>query len=182
MCYAIDAMNHHPNLRPLVAMDAHYDCAPPVDSAENAKAAPITGERVPTIEDWQQEVYENNVAHGWFEEDRPFAADVALLHSEVSEMLEAHRAWGLEDCTGTGGHARDCEVITWKVFVRGGAAPPCTCSRGALPKPEGVGSEMADVLIRLLDTAQRTGVDLRAEYCRKMEYNRTRPIKHGKAY
>lgn len=169
MCYTMDAMAHHPDLSPHQAIDAHYDCPPPVDSAENAKAAPMTGERVPTIEDWQREVYENNVAHGWFEEDRPFTSDIALLHSEVSEMLEAHREWGLEDATAARHH-------------HPGWAGPCPTNDCPLPKPEGIGSEMADVLIRLLDTAQRHGIDLRAEYERKMAYNRTRPIQHGKAY
>lgn len=178
MCYAMDAMNHHADLSPSAAMIAHYDCSPPVDSAENAKAAPTTGERVPTIEDWQREVYENNVAHGWFEEGRAFAMDVALLHSEVSEMLEADRQWGLKDTTHLSPieHLPACDGLLH--FRR--TDEDVRCKGGCLPKPEGVGSEMADVLIRLLDTAQRTGIDLRAEYERKMAYNRTRPFKHGK--
>jgi NTP pyrophosphatase (non-canonical NTP hydrolase) len=46
-------------------------------------------------------------------------------------------------------------------------------------KPEGVGSEFADLLIRLLDTCDVLGIDLEAEYERKMAYNRTRPYQHG---
>lgn len=50
-------------------------------------------------------------------------------------------------------------------------------------KPEGVSSELADVLIRLLSTwAQFVaphGWDLESEYERKMAYNRTRPYRHG---
>lgn len=156
------------------------------------------------------EVFEVNEANGWFEDDRTIGDDVALLHSEVSEALEAYRAWGYDDMTG---HP---------------AAP------GALPKPEGVGSELADVLIRLLDTIYRrdvvpawldltlakvpahrihgatsfgdviailhgviargdlngllphlvgaaefAGVDLAAEYARKLAFNRTRGHRHG---
>lgn len=104
-----------------------------------------------TIEEMQAEVYENNVAHGWFEADRSVGDDVALLHTEVSEMFEAYRVTGLLPSTD---------------FDTG--------------KPEDFGSEVADVFIRLLDTCQRRGVDLRAEYERKMAYNRTRPYKHGK--
>jgi len=44
---------------------------------------------------------------------------------------------------------------------------------------EGVGSEFADVFIRLLDYCSRFDVDLEAEYERKMAYNRTRPYRHG---
>lgn len=45
--------------------------------------------------------------------------------------------------------------------------------------PQGVASEMADIFIRLLDDCGRFGVDLFAEYERKMAYNRTRPYRHG---
>jgi NTP pyrophosphatase (non-canonical NTP hydrolase) len=48
-----------------------------------------------------------------------------------------------------------------------------------LPKPEGVGSELADVLIRLLDMADVFGLDLTFEYERKVAYNRTRAHQHG---
>ena len=111
-----------------------------------------------TLEEMQLEVTKNNKAHGWYDTTRTFGDDVSLLHTEVSEMYEAFRRWGVDDATGpvTGlGHQR------------------------TLPKPEGVGSEVADVFIRLLDTCERYGIDLRAEYARKMAYNRTRPYRHG---
>lgn len=41
-----------------------------------------------------------NRANGWYDTERPFDADVALLHTEVSEMYEAFRKnnWnGLKD-------------------------------------------------------------------------------------
>ena len=107
-----------------------------------------------TLEEYQQEVYEINVANGWFESERTFGEDVALLHSEVSEMLEAFRDSGLDDTT---------------------AVP----QDGVLPKPEGVGSEAADVLVRLFDTCHRAAIDLRFEFERKIAYNRTRGYKHG---
>jgi NTP pyrophosphatase (non-canonical NTP hydrolase) len=106
-----------------------------------------------TIDEMQAEVYENNHAHGWFEEERTVGDDIAHLHGEVSEMWEAFRVTGLADAT----------------------ANPVETS-----KPEGFGSEVADVFIRLLDTCERRGIDLLAEYERKMAYNRTRPYKHGK--
>lgn len=39
--------------------------------------------------DMQATVREVNEANGWWDIDRPFSADIALLHSEVSELFEA---------------------------------------------------------------------------------------------
>lgn len=117
-----------------------------------------------TIKEMQHEVWVNNVAHGWFEGDRSVGDDVALLHTEVSEMYEAYRKTGLDDATEDYVTARDGfgqEIATFQ------------------HKPEGFGSEAADVFIRLLDTCERHGVDLDWEYERKMVYNRTRSYRHG---
>ena len=111
----------------------------------------------------EAEVHEVNSANGWFDEERSFGDNIALLHSEVSEMLEAFRKWDLQDLTEHPG------IGTFKVGPDG----------MRLPKPEGVGSEAADVLIRLLDMTFRYGIDLGTEYRRKLSYNKTRGYKHG---
>lgn len=106
----------------------------------------------------QTEVVAFCIAKGW---SGPGSAPVtfgdamALLHSEVSEAVEAYRDHKLEDATGVSDDLR----------------PPS--------KPEGVGSEFADVLIRLLDNCDRYGIDLPFEYERKMAFNRTRAFQHG---
>lgn len=106
-----------------------------------------------TLEEFQQEIFEINDANGWFEKERSFGDDIALLHSEVSEMFEAYRDHGLKDAT-------DATVMD-------------------TVKPEGVGSEAADILIRLLDTCRRHDIDLRFEVERKNAFNRTRGYRHG---
>jgi len=102
------------------------------------------------LEEMAEEVYAWAVSKGWEPDpDRRFSEEVALLHSECSEALEAYRDWGFEDRTADGG------------------------------KPEGVGSEFADILIRLLHYSKVNGIDLQAEYYRKMAYNHTRSYRHG---
>lgn len=112
--------------------------------------------RTKTLEVMQAEVLEINARHDWGNgEPVPFQTAISNLHGEVSEAWEAWRKWGLEDMTGLVGQVAE------------------------IPKPEGVGSEFADIFIRLLDNCAAYGVDLRAEYERKVAYNRTRPVKHG---
>lgn len=102
-----------------------------------------------------------NRAKGWYDDKRSFGDLIALLHSEVSEMLEAWRDHGLADATEK---LRPDRYHKDPMFVF---------------KPEGVGAECADVLIRLVDLCARYGIDLEAEVDRKLAYNRTRPHRHG---
>lgn len=53
---------------------------------------------------------------------------------------------------------------------------------GVGTKPEGLGVELADVLIRTLDLMYMLGVDVDATVEEKMVYNSTRPAKHGKRF
>lgn len=111
----------------------------------------------------QEEVVRNTKEKGWYDTDRSFGDDIALLHSEVSEALEAYRDHGTESMQ----EHYDVRCIDDK--------RDCVCT----PKPLGVGSEFADVLIRLLDSCARYGIDLAAEYEAKTAFNRTRPYRHG---
>lgn len=130
------------------------------------------------LQELAQRVYEVNVANGWFEDDRRFAEDIALLHSEVSEALEAYRDWGVEDHTQA---ARDKDIrfiINSNPGMSSDDIERVNDTLGPL-KPQGVGSELADVLVRLLDTCLRYDIDLLAEFERKLEFNKTRGFKHG---
>lgn len=112
----------------------------------------------------QGTIYDNNFKLGWRGADvnePSFLETMALLHSEVSEAVEAWREHGLDDRT------IQPERLT------GFDGNP------ALSKPEGVGSEFADILIRLLDDCDLFGIDLAAEVFRKLEYNETRAFRHG---
>ena len=90
------------------------------------------------------------------EED--FPALLALIHSEVSEALEAYRKpeQGYPDGDAWG----------WI---------------GPNGKPEGILSELADVVIRIFDLVGALGMGSRfvSVLVAKMRYNRTRPHRHG---
>lgn len=82
-----------------------------------------------------KEIREVNVKLGWQPHNLTNGEVLALLHSEVSEALDAWRVGGFKDQTMPG-------------------------SKTALtpPKPEGVGSELADVLIRWIDNLDMFGI------------------------
>lgn len=103
-----------------------------------------------SLKEMQEEVEEFEKAKGWYDMPVTFLERMALIHTEVSEAVEAWREGGTADLTLHSGS-----------------------------KPEGVGSEFADILIRLLGDCRRSGIDLEAEYERKMAYNCTRPYRHG---
>ena len=46
-------------------------------------------------------------------------------------------------------------------------------------KPDGIPSELADIVIRVLDMAEAYDIDLQAVTERKMVYNDSRPYRHG---
>lgn len=108
-----------------------------------------------TLQEMSNEVHTYLVDHGWYDQPVSFLEAMALLHSEVSEAVEAWRMWGTKDMT-------------------------TAANAGGSQKPEGVPSEFADILIRLLDSAKRFGVDLEKEFRTKMDYNHTRPYRHNK--
>lgn len=98
-----------------------------------------------------QEIHENAVNHGWYDEPRTFGEIMVLCHSEISEAVEEYRA----------GHS-----------VR-------EIRRDVSGKPEGVPIELADTIIRLLDACGYYDIDIEKAVRDKHEYNKSRSYRHG---
>lgn len=80
---------------------------------------------------------------------RSLAEQIALMHSELSEALEEVR-----------------QQNPRPFYLKG-------------DKPEGWAVELADVVIRIMDTCGKYGQDLQGLVELKMKYNETRPHRHG---
>jgi NTP pyrophosphatase (non-canonical NTP hydrolase) len=85
---------------------------------------------------------------GWNVNPVSFRAAMCLLHSEVSEAADAWRVSGLADATQYLAHVHEDD----------GTVEGCPGCFQEQPKPEGVGSEFADILIRVLDDSDRFGL------------------------
>ena len=106
------------------------------------------------LTDLQREAHAIAKAHGWWDEPRTFGDLIALVHSELSEALEAYREWGLRSVVS----ATAPNDRTYRYF-------DINLSQAKVPddwttKPDGVASELADVVIRVADMAEWLKVDL----------------------
>jgi NTP pyrophosphatase (non-canonical NTP hydrolase) len=89
--------------------------------------------------------------HGFEEEDQNFYQKIALMHCELSEVVEYER----KDPEAKSDH---------------------------IPEFTGVEEEFADVIIRIMNTAQFRHLRLAEAIVAKSDYNATRPFMHGKKF
>lgn len=108
-------------------------------------------EEAVTLARLQKRAFQTALEKGWHDQERPLGEALMLVTTEVAEAFEAYR---------------DPHHDPFETWYRDG-------------KPEGVGPEVADVVIRCLDLAEEYGIDLEAEVIRKMIFNETRLARHG---
>ena len=127
------------------------------------------------IAEWQEKVYALAKEKGWWDGIDPkdpgiIPEKIALIHSEASEALEVYR---VPSDFSLGPPSRIYEDPDGEAWLS-----PKT-EDGALRKPVGFDSEMADIVIRVMDLCAHLGIDLERAIREKHAYNETRPRRHG---
>lgn len=105
------------------------------------------------INDCVQEAYTNAKEKGWHDKERSIGDLICLMHSELSEALEEHR------------NGRTPQEIYYNPEKPN--------------KPEGIPIELADCVVRVFDFCGLYGIDLEHALRIKMDYNTSRPYRHG---
>jgi len=119
----------------------------------NCECGLVAGSIPTTMAGWAKTIHQYAKDKGWWDEPRSIGDIFMLFTSEVAEAYEEYR----------NGHE-----VNETYF-----------NEDAPTKPEGVPTELADVIIRILDFCRHAGIDMQAVMAQKHRYNLTRPYRHG---
>lgn len=123
----------------------------------------VSGRSTKSISELVEAAHANAVSKGWWDKNPSFGETIALIHSEASEALEDFR-----------NGKQPTEV--WYEAENGARTD---VQNGLFQKPCGIPSELADIVIRVMDVCGHYGIDLEKAIQEKMAYNATRPQRHG---
>jgi NTP pyrophosphatase (non-canonical NTP hydrolase) len=121
------------------------------------------------INELAREIHENNKAKGFYDDpDKNVGEMLCLIHSEVSEALEADRK-GI--------------FTTGDIHLVNGWSDNDSF-KAAFEKnvKDSFEDELADVMIRVMDLAAFKGINLDEHIKAKVRFNTLREHKHGKIY
>lgn len=124
-----------------------------------------------------KQIHEANIKKGFYENEKNIGEMLALIHSEVSEALEADREQNYAniDSITLGGLADRDYGITFHDENR-------FLDKFSSDVKNTFEDELADIMIRVMDLAAYKGINLEFHIKAKMRYNALRPYKHGKEY
>jgi len=117
-----------------------------------------------TFDEAQKQAYKIAVEHGWWEKPRDIPELLMLMVTELAEAMEHYRK-----------PFSPAEDHTWQEYRNYPSEHYYTLDG----KPDGFYIELADIIIRILDLCGHDHVDIGELVRLKMEYNRTRPYRHG---
>lgn len=114
------------------------------------------------------EIHNNNVQKGFYDEKRETGTLLMLIVSELAEAMEADRK-----------NKKANRQISWENFDFSKQYDRDIFENNIKNSFE---DEIADTIIRLFDLVGYMGIDIDWHIKQKLEYNKTRPYKHGKNY
>jgi NTP pyrophosphatase (non-canonical NTP hydrolase) len=105
-----------------------------------------------TIQELIQQSHATALEKGWWDKEINFGEKLMLMVTELAEVMEEYRKYGLDE------HALIYNIEE---------------------KPEGIAIEFADLLIRVADACGKYNIPLEEALKIKLEYNTTRSYRHG---
>jgi len=122
-------------------------------------------------------IHENAKVKGFFESEKNIGEMLCLIHSEVSEALEADR---VNSYTKTPPNAlKGMADKNYGVSFNDDSVFKEVFSQDVKNTFE---DELADIIIRVLDLCAFKKIDIESHIKAKMRYNSMREYKHGKRY
>lgn len=139
----------------------------------------VSGRSTKSISELVEAAHANAVSKGWWDNPCSFGEAIALIHSEASEALEDYRN-GLSPKDVFYEHNCSINGKFTSYDSLASVYPKRSSGLGLVSgKPCGIPSELADIVIRVMDVCGHYGIDLEKAIQEKMAYNATRSQRHG---